>query len=90
MPDQHIRGEKRAGTVDGLAFSVVADLVESLMGIPGAVAVAHAGGADAAGLAPPGTEPAYLLYYRGTLDAAALRKLEFEGKVGEPGVRAAC
>jgi hypothetical protein len=57
------------------------------MGIPGAMAVAHAGGTDAAGLAPPGTEPAYLLYYRGTLDAAALRKLEFEGEVGEPGVR---
>ena len=79
--------KRGAGTVDGLAFSVVADLVESLMGIPGTVAVARAGGADAAGPAPLGAEPAYLLYYRGTLDAAALRKLEFEGEVGEPGVR---
>jgi hypothetical protein len=39
----------------------LADLVESLMGIPGAVAVARAGGADAAGPAPDGAEPAYLL-----------------------------
>jgi hypothetical protein len=66
---------------------VVADLIESLIGIPGAVAVARAGGGDAAWPAPPGAEPAYLLYYRGTLDAADLRKLEFEGEVGEPGVR---
>ena len=61
---------------------MVADLVESLMGIPGAVAVARAG---ATGPAPRRGEPAYLLYYRGALDAAELRKLEFEGEVGEPG-----
>jgi hypothetical protein len=35
---------------------------------------------DAAAPPPPGGEPAYLLYYRGTLDAAELRELEFEGE----------
>jgi hypothetical protein len=64
----------------------VADLIESLIGIPGAVAVARAGGEEAARPAPPGGEPAYLLYYRATLDAAELRKLPFEGDVAEPGV----
>ena len=72
--------------VRGLALSVVADLIESLIGIPGAVAVARAGGEDAARAALPGGEPAYLLYYRGTLDAAEVRKLGFEGDVAEPGV----
>jgi hypothetical protein len=42
---------------------VVADLVESLMGIPGVVAVARAGGEDTAAPVLPGGEPAYLLYY---------------------------
>jgi hypothetical protein len=51
----------------------VADLVESLIGIPGAVA--RAGGEDPTRPAAPGGEPAYLLYYRGTLDAARLRNL---------------
>lgn len=55
------------------------------MAIPGAVAVARAGGGDMATPAPPGGEPPYLLYYRGTLDAAHLRKLGFEGDVAEPG-----
>lgn len=64
----------------------MADLVESLIGIPGAVAVARAGGEDPTWPAAPGGEPAYLLYYRGTLDAARLRKLGFEGEVAEPGV----
>lgn len=64
----------------------MADLVESLIGIPSAVAVARAGGEDAAAPAPGG-EPAYLLYYRETLDAGELRRLGFEGEVGEPGVR---
>jgi len=64
----------------------VADLVESLIGIPGAVAVARAGGEDPTRPAAPGGEPAYLLYYRGTLDAARLRNLGYEGDVAEPGV----
>ncbi len=64
----------------------MADLVESLIGIPGAVAVARAGGEDPTWPAAPGGEPAFLLYYRGTLDAARLRNLEFEGDVAEPGV----
>jgi hypothetical protein len=64
----------------------VADLIESLIGIPGAVAVTRAGGEDAARAAPPAGEPAYLLYYRGTLDAAEVRSLGFEGDVAEPGV----
>jgi hypothetical protein len=64
----------------------VAALVESLMGIPSAVAVMRAARGDAAAPPPPGGEPDYLLYYRGTLDAAELRKLEFEGDVGETGM----
>ena len=64
----------------------MADLVESLIGIPGAVAVARAGGEDPTWPAAPGGEPAYLLYYRGTLDAARLRNLGYEGDVAEPGV----
>jgi hypothetical protein len=64
----------------------VADLVESLMGISGAVAVARAEWSMRPGRRPGG-EPAYLLYYRGTLDAGELRKLAFEGKAAEPGVR---
>jgi hypothetical protein len=64
----------------------VADIVESLIGIPGAVAVARAGGEAPTWPAAPGGAPAYLLYYRGTLDAARLRKLGFEGEVAEPGV----
>jgi hypothetical protein len=63
----------------------VAVLVESLMGIPGAVAVARAERREAAGPAPPEGEPAYLLYYRGPLDAGHLRRLPFEGEVAEPG-----
>jgi hypothetical protein len=63
----------------------VADLVESLMGIPSAVAVMRAARGNAAAPPPPGGEPAYLLYYRGTLDAADLRKLPFEGEAAEPG-----
>jgi hypothetical protein len=59
----------------------VADLVESLMSVPGAVAVARASGEDATGPAPPTEEPAYLLYYKGTFDPAALRRLEVEGNV---------
>ena len=65
----------------------MADLIENLIGIPGAVAVARAGGEHVARPAPPGAELAYLLYYRGTLDGAELRKLPFEGDVAEPGVR---
>ena len=34
----------------------------------------------------PGGEPAYVLYYGGTLDAGELRKLAFEGEVAEPSV----
>jgi hypothetical protein len=62
----------------------VADLIENLIGIPGAVAVTRAGGEDAARAAPPAGEPAYLLYYTGTLDAAEVRNLGFEGDVAEP------
>jgi hypothetical protein len=58
----------------------VADLVESLMAIPGVVGVARARGGDAMRPGPPG-ERAYLIYYRGTLDAAELRKLELEAEV---------
>jgi hypothetical protein len=64
---------------------VVADFIESLMGIAGVVAVARTGGDDAAGRAAPGGEPVYLLYYRGTLDTAELRELPFEGDVSAPG-----
>jgi hypothetical protein len=63
----------------------VPDLVESLIGIPGAVAVARAGGEDVARPAPPGAEPVFLLYYRGTLDARDLRNLGFEAEVAKPG-----
>jgi hypothetical protein len=63
----------------------VPDLIESLIGIPGAVAVARAGAEDVARPPPPGAEPAYLLYYRGTLDAGDLRNLGFEGEVAKPG-----
>jgi hypothetical protein len=63
----------------------VADLIESLIGIPGAVAVARVGGEDVARPPPPGAEPAYLLYYRGTLDAGDLCNLGFEGEVAKPG-----
>ena len=55
------------------------------MGITSAVAVMRAARGDAAAPAPPGREPAYLLYYRGPLDAANLRELPFEGDVAEPG-----
>ena len=55
------------------------------MGIPGAVAVARAGGEHAPGRRRLG-EPAPPLLQR-TLDAAELRKLPFEGDVAEPGVR---
>jgi hypothetical protein len=34
----------------------------------------------------PGGEPAYVLYYGGTLDAGELRKLAFEAEVAEPSV----
>jgi hypothetical protein len=54
----------------------VAELVESLMAIPGAVAVAHARREDGTGLGAPGGQPPYLLYYRGELDVAKLRGLE--------------
>jgi hypothetical protein len=58
----------------------VADLVESLMAIPAVVGVARARGSDATRPEPPG-EGAYLIYYRGTLHAAELRKLELEAEV---------
>jgi hypothetical protein len=63
---------------------VVADLVESLMGVPGAVAVTR----EEPSMRPgrPGGEPAYVLYYRGTLDAGELRKLAPEGEVAKPGL----
>src|SRR5918994_2085441 len=64
---------------------LVADLVESLIGIPGAVAVMRAARGDAAAPPPPGGGPAYLLYYRATLEAADLRELAFEGDAAEPG-----
>jgi hypothetical protein len=58
----------------------VADLVETLMAIPGVVAVARARREEA--FAPsPAEGPAYLLYYRGTFDHAELGKLELEGDV---------
>jgi hypothetical protein len=63
----------------------VPDLIESLIGIPGAVAIARAGGEDVARPPPAGAEPAYLLYYRGTLDDGDLRNLGFEGEVAKPG-----
>jgi hypothetical protein len=58
----------------------VAGVVESLMVIPGVVGVARARGGDATRPVPPG-ERAYLIYYRGTLDAAELRELELEAEV---------
>jgi hypothetical protein len=64
----------------------MANLVESLMGIPGVAAVARTGGEHAVGPRTWG-EPAYLLYYRGAFASAELRELEFEGDVGEPGAR---
>jgi hypothetical protein len=45
----------------------VAELVESVMAIPGAVAVAHARREDGTGPGAPGGQPPYLLYYRGKL-----------------------
>jgi hypothetical protein len=54
----------------------VAELVESLMAIPGAVAVAHARREDGTGLGAPGGQRPYLVYYRGELDVAKLRGLE--------------
>jgi hypothetical protein len=59
----------------------VAKFVESLMAIPGAVAVAHAGREDGTGAGAPGGQPPYLLYYRGELDAAKLRGLERASEV---------
>jgi hypothetical protein len=59
----------------------VAELVESLMAIPGAVAVAHARREDGTGPGAPGGQRRYLLYYRGELDAAKLRGLEHEAEV---------
>jgi hypothetical protein len=59
----------------------VAELVESLMAIPGVVAVAHAKGEDAIGPGVPEGQPPYLLYYRGDLDAAKLRGLALEAGV---------
>ena len=50
------------------------------MVIPGVVGVARARGGDATRPEPPG-ERAYLVYYRETLDAAELRKLELEAEV---------
>jgi hypothetical protein len=52
----------------------VADVVESLMAVPGVVAVARATGR-------PAEETAHLLYYRGTFDPAELRKLELDEDV---------
>ena len=59
----------------------MADIVETLMAIPGAVAVARARREDAIGLEMPGKEPPYLVYYRGDLDTTELDKLELEGDV---------
>jgi hypothetical protein len=53
----------------------MAELVESLMAIPGAVAVAHASREGTVSGAP-GSQRPYLLYYRGELDAAKLGGLE--------------
>ena len=54
----------------------MAELVESLIAIPGAVAVARARREGGTGPGAPGGQPPYLLYYRGELDAAKLRGLE--------------
>ena len=64
---------------------MVGDLVESLMGVPGAVAVTRAEPSMQPGRRAGG-EPAYVLYYGGRLDAGGLRKLGFEGEVAGPGV----
>ena len=56
----------------------MADLVESLMAIPGVVAAARASAEHATGPVPPRGERRYLVYYRGELDAAELAKLEPE------------
>jgi hypothetical protein len=45
------------------------------------VAVAHARREDGTGPGAPGGEPPYLVYYRGELDAAKLRRLEHEAEV---------
>jgi hypothetical protein len=59
----------------------VADFVESLMAIPGVVAVTRASAEHATGPVAPRGELPYLLYYRGEQDAAALSKLEPEADV---------
>lgn len=59
----------------------MAELVESLMAIPGAVAVAHARREDGTGPGAPGGQASYLVYYRAELDVVKLRGLELEAEV---------
>jgi hypothetical protein len=58
----------------------VADLVESLMKLPGAVAVARVSGETTAA-EPAGSELRLLIYYRGSIKADDVRALGFEGEV---------
>jgi hypothetical protein len=62
----------------------VADLVESLMKLPGAVAVARVSGETTAA-EPAGSELRLLIYYRGSIKADDVRALGFEGEVSPPG-----
>jgi hypothetical protein len=59
-------------------------LAERLARIPGVVAVTL-GGSRATGLAQPGSDWDFGLYYRGSIDAEDVRALGFDGTVVEPG-----
>jgi predicted nucleotidyltransferase len=59
-------------------------LVRRLAAIPGVVAVTL-GGSRAQGYARPDSDWDFGLYYRGSIDTAAVRALGFEGEVVEPG-----
>jgi predicted nucleotidyltransferase len=62
----------------------VATLVEQVARVPGVKAVTL-GGSRARGMAPPGSDWDIGLYYRGSIDTAAIRKLGYAGHVTEPG-----
>jgi len=62
----------------------VADLVERLMKLPDAVAVARVSGETTAA-EPARSELPLLIYYRGSIKADDVRALGFEGEVSPPG-----
>jgi hypothetical protein len=62
----------------------VTTLVEQVARVPGVQAVTL-GGSRARGLARPGSDWDFGLYYRGSIDTAAIRALAYPGHVVEPG-----